>query len=89
MLIENYGSHLGIKDEHYKDEGAQFSRDETEILSSSDIIAQLAMLSEDKSSNIRENQTLIGVLNPYDNKEKLQNLVKKKLMCFHWNYFQE
>ena len=35
------------------------------------------MLSDEKSSLINENQTLIGVLNPYDNKEKLENLVKK------------
>ena len=41
------------------------------------------MLSDDKISNIKENQTLIGVLNPYNNKEKLENLVKKKLIFFH------
>ena len=27
---------------------------------------------------IKENQTLIGVLNPYENKDKLKNLSKKK-----------
>jgi hypothetical protein len=40
------------------------------------------MLSEEKSSLIKENQTLIGVLNPYDNKEKLINLSKKKINIF-------
>ena len=67
-LIENYGSHLGIKDEQFKDLGAKILMDETEILKSSDVIVQLGMLSDDKISNINENQILIGVLNPYKNK---------------------
>ena len=33
-------------------------------------------------SKFEENQTLIGVLNPYSNKQKLENLVKKKLIIF-------
>ena len=86
LLSENYGSHLGIKDDHYTEVGASISKDETEILKSADIIVQLGMLSDDKSSNIKESQTLIGVLNPYNNKEKLENLAKKKSIFFHLNY---
>ena len=82
LLSENYGSHLGIKDDHYTEVGASISKDETEILKSADIIVQLGMLSDDKSSNIKESQTLIGVLNPYNNKEKLENLAKKKINLF-------
>ena len=52
--------------------GVKISKDVSEILNSSDIIVQLGMLSDDKISEIK-NQTLIGVLNPYDNKEKLEN----------------
>jgi len=81
-LIENYGLHLGIKDEHYIEMGAKISKDEKEILNSSDVIVQLGMLSDDQISNIRENQTLIGVLNPYNNKEKLESLAKKKINLF-------
>ena len=77
-LIENYGLHLGINDEQYQNMGAKFSKDETEILNSSDIILQLGMLSDDNSAKINENQILIGVLNPYENKEQLENLAKKK-----------
>ena len=54
-LIENYGSHLGIKDEQFKDLGAKILMDETEILKSSDVIVQLGMLSDDKISKINEN----------------------------------
>ena len=77
-LSENYGSHLGIKDEEYKELGVSISKDEKEIISSADIIVQLGLLDDDKSSLFKENQTFIGVLNPYDNKDKINDLVKKK-----------
>ncbi len=81
-LIKNYGSHLGIKDDQYKDMGAKISNEDKEILNSSDIIVQLGMLPDDKASIIQQNQTLIGVLDPYKNKEQLENLVKKRINTF-------
>ena len=39
-------------------------------------------MSDDKSSLLKEDQTLIGVLNPYDNKEKLEVLKNKKIKLF-------
>jgi len=81
-LVENYGAHLGIKDNQFKDVGVKIIKNEIEVLSSSDIIIQIGMLSEEKTSNIRENQTLIGVLNPYNNKDQLENLAKKKINLF-------
>ena len=39
-------------------------------------------MSDDKISVIKENQTLIGVLNPYENKDKLKNLSEKKINVF-------
>ena len=81
-LIENYGSHLGIKDDEYKDMGVNIVKSETEVLNSSDILVQLGMLSDDKISKIKENQTIIGVLNPYKNKEQLESLAKKKVNLF-------
>ncbi len=81
-LSENYGSHLGIKDEQFVEMGVKIYKDEIEILNSSDVIVQLGVLSDDKTSNIKENQTLIGVLNPYNNKDKLEALAKKKINLF-------
>jgi len=81
-LAENYGSHLGINDEKFKEMGAKILKDEIEVLSSCNIIVQLGMLSDEKSLHIKENQTLIGVLNPYKNKEQLENLAKKKINLF-------
>ena len=82
LLSENYGSHLGIKDEEYIELGAKISKDKNEILNSSDMIVQLSMLSDENSSIISENKTLIGILNPYQNTEKLKNLAKKKINLF-------
>ena len=81
-LSENYGSHLGIKDEEYKKLGVSILKDELQIINNTDILAQLTLLDEDKSSLLKENQTLIGVLNPYDNKDKISNLVKKNINIF-------
>ena len=82
FLSENYGRHIGINDEEFVKLGAKISKDDKEILSSSDIIVQLAMLPNDKSSIIKESQIFIGVLNPYENKDKLKDLAKKKINLF-------
>ncbi len=81
-LSENYGSHLGIKDDEYLKLGAKVLQDENEILRSSDIVVQLGMLQDEKSSILKENQILIGVLNPYDNKDRLEKLSKNKINIF-------
>jgi len=81
-LPENYGSHLGIKDEEYKKLGVLISKDERQIITSADIIVQLGLLDDDKNSLLKENQTFIGVLNPYENKDKINDLVKKNINTF-------
>ena len=81
-LSENYGSHISINDKEYSDLGVKIIKDDKEILSNSDIIVQLGMISDEKCSFIKENQTLIGALNPYNNKEKIDNLIKKKINVF-------
>ena len=82
FLSKNYGHHIGINDDEYEKLGVKFSQDDKEILGSSDIIVQLGMLPDDKISIIKESQIFIGVLNPYDNKEKLEILAKKKINLF-------
>ena len=82
ILSENYGSHIGIKDEKYLELGVKISKDDKEILNASDIIVQLGMLSEDKFSLMKKNQILIGILNPFNNNEKLYKLVKDGIKLF-------
>ena len=81
-LIENYGFHLGYNDDQYKSSGANIIKDEKELINKSDIIVQLALLSDDKTSLIKENQTLIGIFDPYNNKDKIKNLSKKNINIF-------
>ena len=79
VLPENYADHLGIKDNEYIKIGVNISKNEKEIISSADIIVQLGLPPNDKSSLIKENQTLIGVLNPYNNKDKIDDLIKRNI----------
>ena len=81
-LSESYGSHIGINDKEFLDLGVKISKDENEILKNANLIVQLGMISDEKISLIKENTILIGALNPYKNKEKLENLVKKKINVF-------
>jgi len=81
-LPENYADHLGIKDSEYMEIGATISKDEKQIIDNADIIVQLGFLSDDKSSLIKEKQTLIGILNPYNNEDKIKELVKKNINVF-------
>ena len=80
-LPENYGVHLGFTDLDYKNLGVTISNNEKEI-SNADIIVQLGLPSDEKLSFLRENQILIGVLNPFTNKAKIENLIKKKINNF-------
>ena len=79
VLPENYANHLGVKDSTYIEIGVKISKDEKEIISNADVIVQLGLPADDKISLIKENQTLIGVLNPYSNETKINNLVKKNI----------
>ena len=81
-LPENYGDHLGFTDEAYKELGVKIIKDEKEIIKSADIIVQLGLPSDDKTSLIKENQILIGILDPYNNKKKIENLAKRKINTF-------
>jgi len=78
----NYGSHLGFDDSQYKDIGVKVLADQNDIISNTDLLVQLNLLNDDKLSIIKENQTLIGVFNPYNNKEKIETLSKKKINIF-------
>ena len=82
ILCENYSSHLGISDNEYKDLGVKIFKDEKEIIKTADVIVQLGLLSSEKSSLLKENQTLIGVLNPYENKDQLRHIIEKKINIF-------
>jgi len=81
-LPNNYGSHLGFSDDQYKNTGVMLIENEEELIKNSDIVIQLGILDDDKLLLLKENQTLIGSLNAFLNKEKLEKLKVKKINCF-------
>ena len=81
-LPKNYGFHLGFDDEMYKNEGASIIEDEKKLIDDSDVIVQLSLPPEEKLAMFKENQTLVGVLNPFINKDKIEKLIKKKVNSF-------
>jgi len=82
LLSKNYGTHLGFSDASYHSQGVNLEENEKNIIEKGDIIVQLNLPSDEKLTLLKENQSLIGVLDPYSNKGKLENLVKKKINNF-------
>ena len=82
QLSENYGKHLGFEEKEYNALGVKFISDEKKLIENVDIIIQMSLLSEDRTSLLKPDQIFIGVLNPYENKKHLDELVKRKVNLF-------
>ena len=80
-LNKNYAIHLGINDTQYENEGANILSNE-EVLSNSNAILQMNIPSDEILKKLKKNQILIGVLNPYLNEKKLNEISSKKVKCF-------
>ena len=81
-LQKDYAKHLGYEDKDYELVNVKIFNSEKLVLENSEILAQLNLPSTGFLESLDQNKTLIGVLNPYLNKEKLDGLVKKKINCF-------
>ena len=87
-LTKNYALHLGISDKEYEIEGASILSDDEAVINESDAILQMNILSDENLSKLKENQILIGVLNPYLNENKLKD-VSSNINCFSLDLYQE
>ncbi len=81
-LSENYGKHLGFEKKEYTELGVNFIGDDKKLIETSDIIIQMSLIDDNKASLLKSKQVLIGVLNPYENKNKLEDLAKKGINLF-------
>ncbi len=81
-LVKDYASHLGISDKEYETEGATVLSSFDEVISSSDIILQMNILSDENLNKLKKNQILVGVLNPYLNEKKLLEKKSKNINFF-------
>ena len=82
LLPKQYGNHLGFSDTEYSSIGVKISESENELLKELDVIVQLGLLPDEKTSLIKKDSAFIGVLNPHVNKDKLDILVKKNINIF-------
>ena len=80
-LSKNYALHLGISDDLYIAEGASILSDD-EIISNSNAILQMNIPSDEILKKLKKNQILIGVLNPYSNEKKLNEMISRNINCF-------
>jgi len=81
-LSKNYGYHLGIHDNIYSELGVNIAEDNKKLIDNSDLLLQLNLLSGENISFLKENQSLIGIFDPYNNKEKIESLSKKSINVF-------
>ena len=81
-LTKNYAEHIGITDKEYEIEGATFFNTDEEVISNSNVILQMNILSDENLYKLKEDQIFIGILNPYLNKKKLNDIITKKVNCF-------
>tara|TARA_Y100000590_G_scaffold120004_1_gene137341 strand:+ start:860 stop:1957 length:1098 start_codon:yes stop_codon:yes gene_type:complete len=82
VLIEkDYGVHLGFSNDAYVKEGCDIDTKDN-VLTKSDIILQLNLPNEKYLNNIKENKSLIGIFNFYQNREKLIGLTNKNINIF-------
>ncbi len=81
-LTKNYAVHLGINDNQYKEEGANILDNQDDVISNSNAILQMNILNDENLNKLKKDQFLIGVLNPYSNKSKLNELALRKINCF-------
>ena len=81
QISKNYGVHLGFSEKEYVDLGVKFFSD-NEIINNSDILVQLSLPNKDQVSKLKPNQTLIGVLDVYENKTLLSEIAKKNINLF-------
>ena len=91
FIEKNYGSHLGISDEEYVDQGANFKNSAKEVLEKTEIILKVNYPPTGQEVNlIKEKSILIGQFDPIvNNRRNCNNLQKKILKLFHLIYFQE
>ena len=81
-LQKNYANHLGFKDKDYEVLKVKILDSEKLVIENSEILAQLSLPSKSILENNNNEKTIVGVLNPYQNKEELENLIKNKINCF-------
>ena len=81
LLEDGYGSHLGISDNQFLNQGCKIEKKEN-ILKQSDVVLQLNLPEEKNLEFFQENKLLIGSFNSNQNLEKIAKFKSKKTSIF-------
>ena len=81
LLEVGFGSHLGISDNQFLNQGCKIEKKEN-ILKQSDVVLQLNLPEEKNLEFFQENKLLIGSFNSSQNLEKIAKFKSKKISIF-------
>ena len=82
FINKSYGIHLGFHDSDYKEKGVQILNNIDEVINNCNSLLQINLPEINYINKLKENISLIGIFNPYRNKEKIHLLLKKKINIF-------
>ena len=83
ILIESeFGSHLGISDEKFKQEGCKIHNKKEDVLKNADIILQLNLPNESYFQYFKENNIIIGNFNSNQNLDKINKIKSNNTSVF-------
>ena len=81
-IEKNYADHLGFKDEEFKKAGVEIKSSSKEVLDSCNLLIKVNCPNDNEINNLKEKTILIGMLNPFQNKNKINEILKKKINIF-------
>jgi len=81
-LEKNYATHLGITDKSYADNGVKFYDSSTQVITHSNLLAQVNLPQDDQNKTLKEKTILVGIFNPSKNENKLKEILKKDINIF-------
>ena len=79
---KNYANHLGIDDKEYQNIGVEIKNSSNEVLNVSDLVIKVNCPSENEIDSFKDNTILVGMLNPTKNKNRISEIIKKKIKIF-------
>jgi len=81
-LEKNYAVHLGINDKQYEEAGVKFYNSSLEVINNSNLLLKVNCPTEEEIKFLNEKIILVGIFNPTNNKDKLNEILKKNINIF-------
>ena len=82
ILEKNYAVHLGIEDKQYEENGTKFYSNSKEVIDNSNLILKVSCPTNEEIKALKEKTILVGIFNPSNNQDKLNEVLKKNINIF-------